>query len=189
MSLAVSAILTVIGTVVGAFGGFFAARWWQGRRSPAVGDPMEDGRLSAALAEIIGQLEAEEGTRSEGQLGEVYLEHILQEIQTLGGYSAVVLSDDAGLVVSGAGHEEDVELVAIEAAALGTASDRTQVFRQAILQVQPDEQWTLHRYFEVELGKLCISVRHQGAPPRAQALDGSLPAFTRVLAGRAETAA
>lgn len=187
-----SVLLAIVGTGLTAGGGFIVGRWWYGRVVDRLSQRTE-AQIRNALAQVLERYEVESDlARAIDPLagrGRGALTLILEKIQDTGGFTAVVLSDEAGLVVAGRGPDELVELIAVEAAAFGNTSERIQGQRQTILQTQPDKRWTLHRYFEVEPSKLCVSARRHGGTPRAEALDGTLAAFERILSSGAQSAA
>lgn len=185
MSAIVSVLLAAAGTFLASFGGFVFGAHRQRESERHLGDRTER-QISDALEKVLGRLEQEQNDVASAvdplaHGGREALTSILDRIRDFGGYATVVLSDDAGLVLAAIGPDEVSELIAIEAAAFGTTSERVRGIRQTILQAEPDKRWTLHRYFEVEEGKLCLSASRQGGSPRADALDGALSAFERIL--------
>ena len=192
MSEVVAIVLAAAGTFLAALGGFTLGQWWFARTRASL-DLKAERQIGEALEKVLSRLEIEDNMAAAvdplAHGGRTALASILDRIRDHGGYSAVVLSDDAGLVLAACGPEDTAELMAVEAAAFGTTSERVRGRRQTILESQPDKRWVLHRYFEVEQGKLCLSATRQGGTPRTEALDGALGAFERVLSTRETTAA
>lgn len=192
MSGWIAVLLASSGALLAAAGGFFFGQWWQSRKR-AVLDARAERQISEALEKILSRLQAEDDMARAvdplAQAGRSALTSILTRIQEHGGYSAVVLSDDAGLVLAATGKEEVAELLAVAAASFGNTSERVHGRRQTILETEADRRWTLHRYFTVEEGKLCLSATRHGGSARPEALDGALGAFQRVLTARVDSSA
>lgn len=177
-------LLALAGTLLSALGGYVLGLFSR-RRGQRRLELDAQKQIGDALEKVLRRLEVEDGmARAVDPLadgGRTALASVLGRIQAHGGYSAVALSDDHGLVLAGCGPDEVLELMAVEAAAFGTTADHVGGGRQALLQSRPDKRWTLHRYFTVGTNRLCVSARRQGGTPRIDALDGTLGAFERVL--------
>lgn len=189
MASIIDLLLAGAGTWLVGSGGFVLGRWWQ-RRSEAQRVRESHAEVARLLDRIARELTLEDNVaRAIDPLahgGRIALSRVLGGLRDHGGYEAVVLADDAGLVIAGIGPEEMAEMIAIEAAAFGAAGDRLRGQRQTILQTQPEKRWTLHRYFRVDGSLLSLSASRRGGTPRVEALDGALGAFQRVLTATTE---
>ena len=185
-------VLAALGTLLAVIGGFLVGQWWQRRGEQEVARDTRE-RFDRLLQQIAEQLPVGDNvaravdpiaTNGRGALKEVLL-----SLRDHGGYEAVVVADDSGLVVAANGPGEASELIAVEAAAFGSVADRIPGDRQSILQALPDGRWTLHRYFNVDDVRLSLSATRRGATPRVDALDGALGAVVRVLTSANDEAA
>lgn len=178
MSTLLSLFLAVVGTAAAVAGGFMLGR----RKAKEVPPP----HLEATLGRVLQHLE--NGTESVARMvdplaggGRNALHAILDRIKSHGGFVAVTLSDDAGLILAGVGISNRIELMAVTAAAHGSTADRVATRHRALLEAHADSRWTVHRYFQVDREPLCLSATRQGGIPRVDALDGAIGALEQVL--------
>ena len=177
--------LAAVGTWLIATGGFLMGRWWQHRheRTRSTDTEAQVGRILDRIADtLVIEDRVADAVDPLATDGRAALDRVLSGLRDVGGYEAVVVADDAGLVIAGVGASETAELLAIEAAAFGAAAERIRGQRQTIIHTQPEKQWSVHRFFTVDSAKLSLSASRRGGTPRVEALDGALGAFQRVLA-------
>ena len=182
----------LLGVGFSAYGGFLVGRWWQRHRELEWANDTQEqvGRILDRIAEkIVIEDHVAKAVDPLANGGRVALGEVLSGLRDFGGYEAVVLADDAGLVVAACGSEEAAELMAVEAAAFASATERMPGRQQTVLQTQPEKRWTLHRYFQVDGVPLSLSAARRGGTPRVEALDGALGAIQRVLDGYDDAAA
>lgn len=182
-------VLAGLGVAVSAYGG-----WVLGRRSRRRHPDLAEGRLEQTLDRLLEHLNTQEDAVAAAVdplvlLGRVGLERILDKVRELGGYSAVALSDDHGLVVAAVGERDLGEQLAVLAAGYGGVAERSGARHRALVEGRADEHWTVYRFFSVDGERLCISGIRQGATPRLDALDGAVGALARVLGSESLRAA
>ncbi len=180
-----------VAAVLFAIIGFMLGRM---SRGPAVPRPADEkAHMGQVLDQIADSVAIGDGvTEVVDPLaagGRVALSRVLAGLRDHGGYEAVVLADDAGLVVAASGSDEIAEMMAIESAAFGSAVERFWDASETILHTLPQDRWTVHRYFKVDESRLSLSACRRGGSPRAEALDGALDTFRRVLTSRGSAVA
>lgn len=172
----------VLGTLLAAGGGYLFGRG-NGPKREAEFDPRQ---LEATLERVVARLEHSSDSVAAAvdplvSHGRGALDTILERVLEVGGYAAVVMSDDAGLVLTSVGPAHQAETLAVRAAAFGSTGARVGDRHEAVVEGHADRRWTVHRYFEVDGDRICVSATRHGSTPRLDALDGAVGALARVL--------
>ena len=126
--------------------------------------------------------------RVELSAGQLELPKVLEAIAQSGGFSAVVLSDSAGLPLAASLGTQNVDELAGSSALVFTLAERAQREGQApvvaLILHHADNQLVLHRIFDLRDCRLMLTAVTRGRALAPDALDPALGSVERALAQR-----
>ncbi|MFO0549538.1 MAG: hypothetical protein U0271_14190 [Polyangiaceae bacterium] len=116
------------------------------------------------------------------------LPSVLDAIAQNGGFSAVVLSDDAGLPLAASNNTEDADVLAGSSSIVFTLTERAEregrAAPVALVSHHADNQVILHRVFDLQDCRLILTAVARGRMLTPDSLDPALGSIERVLQRR-----
>ena len=129
----------------------------------------------------------------EASTSQAGLAGVLDAIAQNGGFSSVVLSDEAGLPLAASSGTEDVESIAGSSSLVFTLAERAEREGRApvvaMVVHHGDNQLVLHRIFGPKEARLMLTAVSRGRALGPDALDPALGSIERALARRGHAAA
>ncbi|MBX2811940.1 MAG: hypothetical protein KTR25_09020 [Myxococcales bacterium] len=118
------------------------------RQSPNRASNQNDNPNSTSLLQAIHKFCHE---------GRSALPALLETMQAYGSFLAVVVSDQAGLVVASSGPVPFCQRIAVEAAVMGSSTHQGSQWLSLYCTL-PNGDWIFHRYFFIGHIRMCVSV-------------------------------